>query len=147
MHHVHRSCPGGRFPIQLGPRPHVIRNIGNMNPNFPATLPQGTYGQGIIEILGILGIDGHGGNTPKIPSALEVIRGEGLTRLAGLTQGLRSKMQRESKFNPNGGHLSRMISGTAQPFGQFYHGPRGRFRPVQPSPYGFEPLGLIPCSG
>ena len=146
MHHVHRSCPGGRFPIQLGPRPHVIRNIGNMNPNFPATLPQGTYGQGIIEILGILGIDGHGGYTPKIPSAQEIFRGKGLTRFTGLTQSLRSKMQGESKFNPNSRHLCRMLSGTAQPFGQFYPGPRGRFRPVQPSSNGLESLGLIPRS-
>ena len=45
---------------------HVVGHVGNVYAYFPKSPFQFADGEGVVEVLGILGVDGEGGHTPEV---------------------------------------------------------------------------------
>ena len=66
IHEVGGIATSFRFFIQGGPGFDVMRNIGNVNPQFPVLIWCRLQADGVIKILGVIRVDGHHGMLPAV---------------------------------------------------------------------------------
>ena len=64
---VHGGSAAARFPVERGAGPHVVRHVGDRDDETP-TLGGGGTVDGVVEVAGVLAVDGHQRKRPQIPS-------------------------------------------------------------------------------
>ena len=81
-----------------------------MNSHLIIAVLQEPEGKRIIEIFGVSRVDGECQNIPEVPSALEILPGDGLGDAVRSILNLRFKTIRQSELGKDGVHLGVILS-------------------------------------
>ena len=84
---------------------HVMGDIGNVYAHLPEVLSEGTDGESIVEVLGIVGVDGAGEHIAHIESAGYLVGGDDVADMVGRILHGNGVFVGESKLGKDGVHL------------------------------------------
>ena len=93
---------------------HVMGHVGDMYAHFPNSLFQFADGEGVIEVLGILGVDGEGGYTPEVLASGYFLGGDFGGYLVGCFFYGGGVDVWQAEFREDGMHLGGVVSGASQ---------------------------------
>ena len=114
---------------------YVVRDIGDMYAYLIAIILQRTERYGIIEVLGILRVDGESEYRPKIFSSGKLFFCDLPIQTVGCLFHLLGIDIRQSEFGQNGIHLGIVVSGRSQYGLYLSDGILGLLRPFEYSDY------------
>ena len=93
---------------------HVMGHVGDMYAHFPKSLFQFADGEGVVEVLGIFGVDGEGGYAPEVLASGYFLGGDfGGYLVSGFLYGGWIDI-RQPEFREDGMHLGGVVSGASQ---------------------------------
>ena len=131
---IHAGGPFHGFFVDDGAFGHIVRHVGDMHAHFPQTVVQRSYRQGIIKVLGILGVDGECGDISEILPLLIVLFGDFARNLVGGFLHLLRIFVGQSVLSQNGVHLGIVVACGSKHIDDFAHdvlvfrcGPLGDF--------------------
>ena len=103
---IHRSRAFLRFVVERRARTHVMRHIGNRD-DQPETVPARFAPHRIVEILGVLAVDGHQRQLAQIDAAGDVAFGHLQRHRGGFGDHLRREFMRQVVAMDRGFHHQR----------------------------------------
>ncbi len=108
---------------------YIVRHIGDVHAHFDVTVFQLAVGEGVVEVLGVGGVDGEGEHVAEVAAGGHLFFG-GFADFLGLVFGLFGELQGEVVFGEDGLHLHVVVAGFAQALDHFAHGVVHAFGPV-----------------
>lgn len=114
------AVPG--FFIQGGARFHVMGNVGDMDPDFPLAIRSGTNANRVVEILGVIRIDGCNKVTATIRASGKVSWGDFGADGSGFLKGALGKPERKVVMAQDAEHVDTFGIGGAEDFDNFAFG-------------------------
>ena len=114
VHQIHRGSALFGFLVDAASFLDVMGHVGNVNTHFPQTRLERTDGERIVEVLGILRVDGKGGDFAEVLAFGIVFRSDDVRYLfGGLFHGLGIYI-RQSELGQDGVHLGVVVTGLSQ---------------------------------
>ena len=114
VHQVGGVAAPPRLVIERGSRLHIVRYVRNVNPELPVILGNSVEADGVVEVLGIVGIDGDDLMTPAILAPGNFTGAHLAADGARLIQDLLGEMQREVVLAQHGEHVHALFVGRTQ---------------------------------
>ena len=114
----------------------IVGHVGNVHAHFPPSVLQAADGEGIVKVLGILGVDGKGRHPAEVFAAGNLCGGNLVgNAVGGLLYRCRIHIG-QAEFGQNGVHFGGVVARTSQdinhltdgvfglvgPFGHLHHG-------------------------
>ena len=66
IHEVDAGGPFLRFAVDDVALFHIVAHVGNVNAHFPQPLAEGADGERVVEVLGVVRVDGEGGHGAEV---------------------------------------------------------------------------------
>ena len=121
VYEIDAGGPFLRLLVDDGALLHIVRHIGYVHAHLPEAVVELAYGEGIVEVLGIVRVDGEGAHAAEVLASLQVGRGDfgayligGLLHMGGILIG-------QSVLGQDGMHLDRVLARLAQHVDHFAH--------------------------
>ena len=119
---------------------HVVGDVGNVYAYFPKAVFQPSDGEGVVKVLGILGVDGEGGDAAEVFALGYFFGGDfGRNLVGGFLYGGGVDVG-QAELGEDGVHLGGIVSGTAQDVDHLADGVLGFIGPF----YYFDD-GFVAC--
>ena len=110
---VHQVDAGGALAGLLlddGLVPDVVSDVGDVDAYLPAALAGGADAQGVVEVLGVPGVDGEGGHGAEVLALCHLLGGDaGVDVAGGLLHGL-GVFVRQAELGQDGVHLGVVLA-------------------------------------
>ena len=107
----------------------VMRYVGDVHAHFPQPASQAADGQGVVEVLGVLGVDGEGGDVAEVLATGYFLGGDFVGNLVGRCLHVFRIIIRQAKLCQDGVHFCVVFPRPSQ---DIYHLSNGVFRLVWP---------------
>ena len=108
---------------------HVVAHVGDVYADLPA-VAHGAYGECVVEVLGIVGVDGECGDGAEVLAAGNLLGGDAGVNLVGYTLHLFGVGIGQSVFRQDGMHLGVVLALVAEDVHHFSGGALCLFGPV-----------------
>ena len=114
VHQVGGVAPLPGLGVQGGPGPDVMRHIGDVDPQFPLPVGGGLEANGVVKILGVIGVDGHDGMVAAIGAPGQFVRANLLADGNRFGEDALGKMVGQAVLAEHGEHVHAGFGGGAQ---------------------------------
>ena len=99
----------------------IVRHVGDVHAHLHVAVLQHTVGEGVVEVLGVGGVDGEGEHIAEVATRGYLLFRR-LAYLLGLVLGLLRELQGEVVFGQDALHLHVVVAGLAEAFDHLAHG-------------------------
>ena len=125
IHEIDAGGPFLRLAVNDVALFHIVAHVGNVNAHFPQPLAEGADGERVVEVLGIVRVDGKGGHGAEVlPPGYLIGSDVGLQRLGGFLHLLRVDVG-QAVLRQDGVHLGVVLPLAAQDVDHLAHGAFG----------------------
>ena len=122
VHQISRVAAFARLDVQRGAGLHVMRHVGDVNPELPLLRRNPAQTNRVVEILRVVGINRHHRVRPAIFPTRQILRQNRRANRARFRQNLLGKMQRQVVLPQHRQHVHAFLVGRAEHLDDFTFG-------------------------
>ena len=111
---IGRVAASTRLLVQRGACFHIVRDVGDVDPEFPVLSGNTFKTDGVVEVLGIIRIDGHDRMAAAIFPSDEFLGMNLASDRAGFVEDSLGEMEREIVLAEHGEHVHALLIGSSE---------------------------------